>query len=281
MGGKCDAKQANAGSFIDATSQKRALHQSMKAFGAITFSQDSLRKWRGAFGRECYGALMRVLVVEDDSEIAETVNHGLVRAGYEADRADDGESGFEMAQRTDYDAAVIDLMLPGMDGLTLIERLRAGAVRTPVIVLSAKRSTDDKVTCLLRGADDYLAKPFDLSELLARLEALLRRTRAVSDPGQLESMGVALDLINRTVRRDGIRIELSPREFALLEVLIRNKGRALSKSYLIERIWGYRFDPHTNLVDVLICRLRHNIDRDFPVKLVHTMRGIGYVFRAN
>lgn len=223
---------------------------------------------------------MRVLVVEDDLEIAQAVNHGLVRAGYEADRADDGESGFEMALRTNYDAAVIDLMLPGMDGLTLIERLRAGEIRTPVIVLSAKRSTDDKVTCLRRGADDYLAKPFDLSELLARLEALLRRTQPAPEPGRLESMGVALDLINRTVRRDDMRIELSPREFALLEVLIRNQGRPLSKSYLIERIWGYRFNPQTNLVDVLVCRLRHNLDREFPVKLIHTMRGVGYVFRA-
>ena len=223
---------------------------------------------------------MRVLVVEDDQAIAEAVSGGLIRAGYQTDGAEDGESGYEMAHQTSYDAAVIDLMLPGIDGLTLIERLRADQVQMPVIVLSAKRSTDDKVMCLRRGADDYLAKPFDLSELLARLEAVLRRSQPANEPGRLESMGVVLDLVNRAVRRDKIRIELSPREFSLLEVLIRNQGRALSKSYLIERVWGYRFTPQTNIVDVLVCRLRHNLDRDFPVKLIHTVRGIGYVFQA-
>ena len=170
-------------------------------------------------------------------------------------------------------------MLPGIDGLTLIGELRAAGVKTPVIVLSAKRSTDDKVACLERGADDYLAKPFDLPELLARVAALLRRTQPAGEAERLESGGVVLDLLSRTVRRDGRRIELPPREFALLELLMRNEGRALSKSYLIERLWEQEYAAQTNLVDVLVCRMRNKIDRDFDVKLIQTARGIGFAFR--
>jgi DNA-binding response OmpR family regulator len=223
---------------------------------------------------------MRVLVVEDDSEIAGFVTRGLRRGGYEVDRAGDGDAGLKMALTAGYDVAVVDLMLPGKDGLKLIEEVRVAGVKMPVIVLSAKRSTDDKVTCLRRGADDYLAKPFDLPELLARVEAVLRRSRPAGEIERLESGGVVLDLVNRTVRRDGIRIELPPREFALLDLLMRNQGRPLSKSYLLARLWEYTFDPQTNLVDVLVCRLRHNLDRDHPVKLIQTIRGIGYVFRT-
>ncbi|MHA3773280.1 response regulator transcription factor [Verrucomicrobiota bacterium sgz303538] len=223
---------------------------------------------------------MRTLVVEDDPEIASFVTRGLQRADYEVDCAGNGETALQMALSARYDAAVVDLMLPGLDGLTLIELLRAEGVKTPIIVLSAKRSTDDKVTCLKRGADDYLSKPFDLPELLARLEALLRRSQPQGESERLEAEGVVLDLVNRTVRRDGNRIELPPREFALLELLMRNRNRTLSKSYLIERLWDYRFAPKTNLVDVLVCRLRNDIDRDHPVKLIQTIRGIGYVFRA-
>jgi DNA-binding response OmpR family regulator len=222
---------------------------------------------------------MLVLVVEDDPEIARAVREELERAGHEAHSAETGEAGLELASKIQYDAAVIDLMLPGMDGLTVIERLRASDMKAPVIVLSAKRSTDDKVTCLRRGADDYVAKPFDLSELLARLEAVLRRSQPGVESERLEVAGVVIDLVNRTVRRDGTRLELPPREFALLELLMRNKGRPLSKSYLIERLWDYKFTPQTNLVDVLVCRLRNSLDRDHPVKLIHTVRGIGYVFR--
>lgn len=222
-----------------------------------------------------------ILVVEDDPEIAQFVSRGLRRAGYDVDAAADGHDGLARALRGGYDAAVVDLMLPGLDGLALIEQVRAAGVKTPVIVLSAKRSTNDKVTCLRRGADDYLAKPFDLPELLARVEALLRRTKPAGETERLEGGGVVLDLVNRTVRREGSRIELPPREFALLELLMRNEGRALSKSYLIERLWDYHFTPQTNLVDVLVCRLRNNLDRGFAVKLIHTVRGIGYVFRAS
>lgn len=186
-----------------------------------------------------------------------------------------------MATSTPYDAVLVDLMLPGVDGLSLIETMRSRGVMTPIIVLSAKRSTDDKVMCLKRGADDYLAKPFDMPELLARLEAVLRRSQPAGETERLEAADVVLDLVNRTVRRGNTKIELTPREFALLELLIRNEGRPLSKFYLIERLWDYKFTPQTNLVDVLVCRLRNNIDRDFPVKLIHTVRGIGYVFKES
>ena len=223
---------------------------------------------------------MRVLVVEDDPEIAAFVARGLQRGGHEVDRAGDGDTGLKMALTAGYDVAVVDLMLPGRDGLGLIEEVRAAEVKTPVIVLSAKHSTNDKVTCLQRGADDYLAKPFDLPELLARVEALLRRSRPAGETERLESAGVVLDLVNRTARRDGERIEMPPREFALLEMLMRNEGRPLSKSYILERLWEYKFDPQTNLVDVLVCRLRNSLDRDYSAKLVQTVRGIGYVFRA-
>ncbi|HEV7866358.1 MAG TPA: response regulator transcription factor [Chthoniobacteraceae bacterium] len=224
---------------------------------------------------------MKVLVVEDDPEIAAFVTHGLQRSGFEVDCAGNGEAGLKLALSAAYDLAVVDLMLPGRDGLSLIEEVRAAEVSTPVIVLSAKRSTVDKVACLRRGADDYLSKPFDLAELLARVEALLRRSRPAGENEHLEAAGVVLDLVNRTVRRDGVRIELSPREFALLELLMRNQGRALSKYYLMERLWEYAFNPQTNLVDVLVCRLRNSLDRDHAVKLIQTLRGIGYVFRAS
>lgn len=222
---------------------------------------------------------MPLLVVEDDPEISRFVAHGLRAAGYDVDCASDGHTALRMAIGAGYDTAVVDLMLPGLDGLSLIDQLRTAGVKTPIIVLSAKRSTDDKVVCLRRGADDYLAKPFDLPELLARVEALLRRTPPSGETERLESGGVVLDLLNRTVRRDGKRLELPPREFALLELLMRNEGRALSKSYLIERLWDHEYTAQTNLIDVLVCRLRNRLDRDFEIKLIQTARGIGFAFR--
>lgn len=222
---------------------------------------------------------MRILVIEDDPEIAQFVTRGLRRAGYGVEHAADGDAGLLMALNGGYDAAVVDLMLPALDGLSLIGEVRAAGLKMPMIVLSAKRSTDDKVTCLRRGADDYLAKPFDFPELLARVEAVMRRAQPAGEMERLDTCGVVLDLVNRTVRRDGERVELPPREFALLELLMRNEGRALSKSYLIERLWDYHFTPQTNLVDVLVCRLRNRLDKDFEAKLIHTVRGIGYVFR--
>lgn len=224
---------------------------------------------------------MNILVIEDDAEIAAFVARGLRRAGYTVSCASDGRKGEEMARSAIYDAAIVDLMLPEQDGLTVIENIRQAKVRTPIIVLSAKRSVADKVTCLRRGADDYLAKPFDLPELLARIEAVLRRSQETPQSELLESSGVAVDLVGRTVRRDGQRIDLPPREFALLELLMRNAGRPLAKAYLLERLWDFNVEPQTNVVDVLVCRLRNRLDRDFPIKLIHTVRAIGYVFRPS
>jgi two-component system, OmpR family, response regulator len=222
---------------------------------------------------------MRVLVVEDDPRISAFVAKGLRQYAYVVDVADDGEDGLLKAQVTPYDAAVVDLMLPKMDGLTLIEMLRADKNTTPIVVLSAKHSVEDKVRCLRSGADDYLQKPFALTELVARVEAVTRRTSRETEPERLEAAGVELDLVGRLVRREGRRIDLQPREFSLLELLVRNQGRALTKMQLLERLWDYNFDPQTNVVDVLVCRLRNKLDRDFGTKLIHTLRGIGYVFR--
>ncbi|HEY3901684.1 MAG TPA: response regulator transcription factor [Chthoniobacter sp.] len=222
---------------------------------------------------------MKILVVEDDSVIADHVARGLRRAGYAVDWTGNGLSGETMVRAAIYDAAIVDLMLPGQDGLTLIGHLRQTKLTTPIIVLSAKRSSTDKVACLRLGADDYLAKPFDLPELLARLEAVLRRSGKISAVERLENSGVCVDVVGRTVRRNGVRIDLPPREFALLELLMRNAGQPLAKSYLLERLWDFNSEPQTNLVDVLVCRLRNRLDRDFPVKLIHTVRAIGYVFR--
>lgn len=222
-----------------------------------------------------------ILVVEDDVEIARALAQGLAQEGAAVTVANDGAAGLSLLRRTAFDAAVVDLMLPFLDGLGVIETIRKEGLRTPVLVLSAKRSVGDKVRCLRGGADDYLQKPFDFSELLARLEALLRRRQPVAELEILEIGGVAIDLVGRTVRRDGQRVDLQPREFALLELLMRNRNRPISKSELLQRLWDYNYDPQTGVVDVLVSRLRHKIDRDFPGKRIHTLRGVGYVFRPD
>ncbi len=224
---------------------------------------------------------MNVLVVEDDAKISAFVSQGLRRAGYFVDCAKDGIAGEKMAREAIYDVVILDLMLPGQDGQTLLEHLRAAKLKTPVIVLSAKRSSIDKVDCLRGGADDYLSKPFDLPELIARIQAVLRRAGETPKTELLENSGVVVDLVGRTVRRDGKRIELPPREFSLLELMMRNVGKPLSKSYLLERLWDYNVEPQTNVVDVLVWRLRDRLDRDFPVKLIQTVRAVGYVFRPS
>lgn len=224
---------------------------------------------------------MRVLLVEDDVKIATFVADGLTRAGYSVETIGDGSSAEEMAIRTPYNVAVVDLMLPSQSGLTLIQNLRSLGIMIPIIVLSAKRSSTDKVACLQAGADDYLSKPFDLAELLARLDAILRRSTDSLREERLESSGVSVDLVSRIVWREGVRIDLPPREFALLELLIRNAGKPLTKSYLLERLWGFNVEPQTNIVDVLVCRLRNRIDRDFPEKLIRTQRALGYVFQPS
>jgi DNA-binding response OmpR family regulator len=224
---------------------------------------------------------MKVLIVEDDLKIASFVIKGLRQAGFAVDHAANGEDGLHFAETGDYDAAVVDIMLPKLDGLTLIQKLRAQGVNTPMIILSAKRSVDDRIKGLQIGSDDYLVKPFAFSELLARLYALIRRAAGMPSSTLLKSGDISLDLLRREVLRAGRSIDLQPREFTLLEYLMRNEGRVLSKTMIMEHIWGYHFDPQTNAVDVLVCRLRNKIDKDFEVKMIHTIRGVGYVLRSS
>ncbi|MGA1237361.1 MAG: response regulator [Limisphaerales bacterium] len=223
---------------------------------------------------------MRVLVVEDDSKIASFVVNGLRQGGFAVDHAADGEDAMAIASSTPYDAAVVDIMLPKLDGISLVSHLRAQNVSTPVLFLSAKSSVDDRVRGLQAGGDDYMVKPFAFSELLARIQALIRRSHRETEPTSLKVADLELNLINRSVHRAGKKIELQTREFQLLEYLMRNAGRAVSKTLILEHVWDYSFDPQTNVVDVVICRLRTKIDRDFDLKLIHTLRGVGYVLRA-
>lgn len=223
---------------------------------------------------------MRVLLVEDDQKIASFILKGLKEAGFAADHAEDGEDGLHLALHEPYDAAIIDIMLPKLDGLSLIERLRRQKVNTPVIILSAKRSVNDRVRGLQKGGDDYLTKPFSFSELLARLQAIIRRATRTVDPTRLQAGSLTLDLLTREVVRDRERIDLQPREFTLLEYLMRNAGRVISKTMILEHVWDYHFDPQTNVVDVLISRLRSKVDRDFEHKMIHTVRGVGYVLKS-
>jgi len=222
---------------------------------------------------------MRVLVVEDDKKIASFVARGLKEAGHAVDTADRGDDALHLGLNNHYDVAIVDLMLPGLDGLSLIECWRAKKVKTPVIILSAKRSVDDRVKGLQVGGDDYLTKPFAFSELLARVQALVRRSSETVEPSTLTYADLTLDLLSREVTRRGRKIELQAREFALLEYLLRNAGRVVSKTMILEHVWDYHFDPKTNVIDVLVSRLRGKIDRDFDRKLIHTMRGFGYVLK--
>ncbi len=223
---------------------------------------------------------MRLLLVEDDREIASFIMKGLKEAGFAVDHAADGEDGLHLALCMPYDAAIIDIMLPKLDGLSLIEALRRQKINTPVLILSAKRSVDDRIRGLQRGGDDYLIKPFVFSELLARVNALIRRASGSTEPSSLTFRDLSMDLLKREVRRSGRRIDLPPREFALLEYLMRNSERVVSKTMILEHIWDYHFDPQTSVVDVLISRLRSKVDRDFSDKIIHTIRGIGYVLKA-
>jgi len=222
---------------------------------------------------------MRILLVEDDRKIADFIVKGLKAAGYAVDHAADGEKGLHLALSEPYDAAVIDIMLPGQSGLSIVETMRREKVRTPVIFLSARGEIDDRVKGLEIGADDYLTKPFSFSELLARVQALIRRAGEVSEPMRLAVGGLSLDLVTRRVVRDGQKIELQPLEFSLLEYLMRNAGRVVSKTMIMEHVWDYNFDPRTNVVEARICRLRDKVDKDFDRKLIHTVRGVGYVLK--
>lgn len=222
---------------------------------------------------------MRLLLVEDDVKIASFIIKGFKAAGFAVDHAADGENGLAMAVTEPYDAAIVDIMLPKMDGLTLIQRLRRERVGTPVIILSAKGAIDDRVRGLQTGGDDYLTKPFAFSELLARVQALIRRAGGLSEPTRLTAADLSLDLIRREVVRAGRKIDLQPLEFSLLEYLLRNAGRVVSKTMIMEHVWDYNFDPQTNVVEARICRLRDKIDKGFDAKLIHTVRGVGYVLK--
>jgi two-component system OmpR family response regulator len=221
---------------------------------------------------------MRILVVEDDNKIASFIAKGLKQAGYAVDRCADGEEALVLAETTAYDAAVVDVMLPKLDGLSLIQRWRSQKIRTPVIILSAKASLDDRIKGLQAGGDDYLTKPFAFSELTARLHALIRRATQTVEPTRLTVGDLTLDLLTRSVTRNGQLVELQTREFALLEYLMRQAGRTVTKTMILEHIFDYSFDPQTNVVDVLVHRLRAKIDPDKT--RLHTLRGIGYVLRA-
>src|SRR5881296_3019715 len=222
---------------------------------------------------------MRALLVEDDDTIAGFVERGLREAGFAVDRFADGESGLAAALGQPYDVAVVDVMLPKRDGLSLIEELRRRRIATPVLILSARRSVDDRVRGLQSGGDDYLTKPFAFAELLARVQALVRRATRPTEPTTLTFDDVVLDLLSRRVTRAGKPIDLRPREFTLLEYLMRNAAKVVSKTMILSHVWEYNFDPQTNIVDVLVSRLREKIDRPFERKLLHTVRGVGYVLR--
>jgi two-component system OmpR family response regulator len=223
---------------------------------------------------------MRVLIVEDDATIAGFVARGLREAGFVVDEAGDGQRGKDHARSVPYDAAIVDVMLPGRDGLAVVEQLRAEGVRTPVLFLSARHTVDDRVRGLQAGGDDYLVKPFAFAELLARVQALVRRGSGAGQPTRLSVADLELDLLGREARRGGRRIELRPKEWALLEYLMRQAGRVVSKTMILSHVYDYSFDPGTNVVDVLVHRLREKIDQGFEPKLLHTVRGAGYVLRA-
>ncbi|MEO7135329.1 MAG: response regulator transcription factor [Vicinamibacterales bacterium] len=224
---------------------------------------------------------MRVLVAEDDQVIADFVAQGLREAGYAVDVAATGPDALRKALEGGYDAAVMDVMLPGLDGLSVIEQLRAKRQQMPVLILSARHTVDDRVKGLQAGGDDYLTKPFAFAELLARLQALLRRAGGAAEPTRLTVGDLTLDLLSRRVERAGRPLELRPREFALLEYLMRHPGRVLSKTMILSHVWGYSFDPGTNVVDVLVSRLRDKVDEGFDTKLIHTVRGAGYVLKVD
>jgi two-component system OmpR family response regulator len=224
---------------------------------------------------------MRVLIIEDDQQIASFVTKGLKQAGFALDHISDGEEGLQMAELNPYDVMVIDIMLPGLDGFSVIESLRSKGNTIPILVLSARGSLDDRLKGFRSGSDDYLTKPFSFAELQARLQALLRRTTRGQGLNVLETGDLKMDLLSRRVSRGDREIGLQPREFMLLEYLMRNSGNVVSKTMILEHVWDYHFDPQTNVVDVLVHRLRTKIDKDFPQKLLHTIRGVGYVLKVS
>jgi two-component system OmpR family response regulator len=222
---------------------------------------------------------MRILVVEDDEKIASFVVNGLKQSGFAVDTAANGEDALSLCAVATYDAIVLDIMLPKLDGLSVIRRVRYNKSMVPVLLLSAMASVDNRVAGLQAGADDYLTKPFAFSELLARVQALIRRASHVAEPTTLVVGDMSLNLVTREVNRGNHRIELQSREFALLELLMRHPGRPVTKTMILEHVWDYSFDPQTNVVDVLAHRLRSKQEKGFSSKVMHTIRGVGYVLK--
>ena len=220
---------------------------------------------------------MRILLIEDDLKLASFILKGFKEAGFAVDHCTDGEDGLHMALSEPYDAAIVDIMLPKLDGFSLIDELRRRKKTTPVIILSAKRSVEDRIKGLQTGSDDYLVKPFSFAELLARVQALIRRASGTAEPSTLMVGDLSMDLLTRKVIRGGKKIDLPPLEFSLLEYLMRNAGNVVSKTMIMEHVWDYNFDPQTNVVEVRICKLRDKIDDDFDNKMIHTVYGAGYV----
>jgi len=222
---------------------------------------------------------MRILLIEDDKVIASFIVKGLGEAGFVIDHAVDGEDGLHLALTEAYDAAIVDIMLPKVDGLTVVIEMRRQGKQTPLIILSAKRSVDDRVKGLQAGSDDYLVKPFAFSELLARVQALIRRASGAAEATRLVVADLVMDLLTREITRGSSTIDLQPREFALLEYLMQNAGKVVSKTMIMEHVWDYNFDPQTNVVEARMSRLRDKIDKDCENKLIHTIRGAGYVLK--
>ncbi len=223
---------------------------------------------------------MHILVIEDDAATADYLVKGLTESGYVVDHAAEGRDGLFLALSQNYDAMIVDRMLPGLDGLSIVQTLRAQHKGTPVLILSALAQVDDRVKGLRVGGDDYLTKPYAFSELLARLEAILRRGANETVVPRLKVADLEMDLLSRTVRRAGKGIDLQPREFKLLEYLMRHAGQVVTRTMLLEGVWDYHFDPQTNVIDVHVSRLRQKIDRGFDRPLLHTVRGAGYSLRA-
>lgn len=223
---------------------------------------------------------MRLLLIEDDRKIASFIVKGFKAAGFAVDHATDGIRGLDLALYEPYDTVIVDIMLPEKNGLAVIEEIRRAKLMTPVIILSAKDSIEDRVKGLQIGGDDYLTKPFAFSELMARVQALIRRQSNSTEPTRLVAGDLTMDLLTRKVRRGAHEVELQPREYALLEYLLRNRDKVVSKTMIMEHVWDYNFDPQTNVVEARICRLRDKVDKDFSEKMIQTVRGVGYVLKT-
>lgn len=220
---------------------------------------------------------MKILLIEDDDRTASFIMKGLAQEGYVVNHTANGEDGLHFVSTETYDVAVVDIMLPKLDGLNLVREMRKQGINTPVIILSAKSSVEERITGLHAGGDDYLVKPFAFAELLARIQTIIRRTNAIPEATSLKVSELVLDLVKRKVLREGREIVLQPGEFVLLAYLMRNAGKVVSKTMIIEHVWDYGFDPGTNIVETRICRLRDKIDKPFKKKLLRTVRGFGYV----